>query len=304
MNKVMSMSEAVARHVKSGGLIYIGGMQHGEPSAAIHEIVRQKIDRLKVVQTLVTTSNLLVGEGLVEEVHVAFMMQDIKRSYVLQKARRLGRVPRFIEYSHFGLSLALFAGQMGVGYLPMRSHLASDYLKVNPNLKVANDPFSGAPICAVKALVPELGILHVQRCDAEGNAQRWGSMGVDAEGINACQSVVITTERIVPSEVIRRDPNRTIIPGFRVSAVVEAPWGAHPMHLAGCYADDMWGYYGEVARAEGYENYVNELVYGVSNWAEYLKRRAEMKGPQYFKSLEVEPIPSEPIFTGNRRYDR
>ncbi len=304
MSKVMAMREAISGFVRSGQLVYLGGMQHGEPSAAIHEIVRQKIDHLKVVQTLVTTSNLLVGEGLLDEVHVAFMMQDLKRSYVLQKAKSLGRLPAFIEYSHFGLSLALYAGQMGIGYLPMKSHLGSDYLKVNPNLRVSADPFSGVPVCAVKALNPDVGILHVQRCDSEGNAQRWGSMGVDPEGINACKTVIITTEKVVDQEVIRRDPNRTVIPGFRVSAVVEAPWGAYPMHLAGCYADDMWGYYAEVGRQEGYENYLRKLVYGVGNWEEYLKQRAIIKGSAYFKSLEVSPIASDPIYTGNRRYDK
>jgi glutaconate CoA-transferase, subunit A len=304
MSKVMGLKQAISSHLKSGQMVYLGGMQHGEPSAAIHEIVRQKIDHLKLVQTLVTTSNLLVGEGLLDEVHVAFMMQDVKRSYTLQKAKAMGRLPAFIEYSHFGLSLALYAGQMGIGYLPMKAHLGSDYLKYNPNIMVSADPFTLAPVCVVKALIPDVGIIHVQRCDEEGNAQRWGSMGVDPEGINACRTVIVTTEKIVDSDVIRRDPNRTIIPGFRVSAVVEVPWGSHPMHLAGCYADDMWGYYAEVGRAEGYESYVKKLVYGVSNWQEYLKERATIKGPDYFKSLELDPIASEPIFTGNRRYSK
>lgn len=304
MGKVMTMKEAISKYVKSGSMIYLGGMQHGEPSAAVHEILRQKIDHLKLVHTLVTVSNLLVGEGLLDEVHVSFMMMDVKRSYPLQKAKAAGRLPVFIEYSHFGLSLALYAGQMGISYMPAKCHLGSDYFKINPNIVVAKDPFTGADVCAIKAIVPDIGIIHVQRCDAEGNAQRWGSMGVDPEGINACKTVIITTEKIVDAEVIRRDPNRTLIPGFRVSAVVEVPWGAHPMHLAGCYADDMWGYYAEVGRPEGYEAYVKRLVYGVSNWEEYLKERALVKGAKYFESLQINPIASEPIYTGNRRYTK
>ncbi len=129
-------------------------------------------------------------------------------------------------------------------------------------------------------------------------------MGIDAEGINASRTVIITTEKIVDSEVIRRDPNRTIIPGFRVSAVVEQPWGAHPMHLAGCYADDMWGYYAEVGSPEGYENYVGRLVYGVKDWDEYLRVRKALKPEGYFSRLEIEAMPSDPIFTGQRRSDK
>jgi glutaconate CoA-transferase subunit A len=294
----MTMQEAIARHVKSGQTVFLGGMQHGEPSAAIHEIIRQRIDHLKLISALVTTSNLLIGEGLLDKLYVAFMVQDIKRSYYMQKAQKLGRLPVFQEYSHFGISLALMAAQMGVPYLPTRSHLGSDLLKENPDLKVTTDPYTGKPVCAVKAIVPDVGIIHVQRCDAEGNTQRWGSMGVDSEGINASRTVIITTEKIVDSSVIRRDPNRTIIPGFRVSAVVEQPWGAHPMHLSGFYADDMWGFYGEVASPQGYETYVQRLVYGVRNWDEYLRERASMKALEYFEKLKVKTVESEPITTG------
>jgi glutaconate CoA-transferase subunit A len=298
MSKIMTMKEAISRYVKSGQILFLGGMQHGEPSAAIHEIVRQKIDHLKLISALVTTSNLLIGEGLLDVVYTAFIMQDVKRSYILQKAQSMGRLPIFIEYSHFGISLALMAGQMGIPFLPTRSHLGSDLFKYNAGIKVFEDPFTSEKLCAVKAIVPDVGIIHVQRCDCDGNAQRWGSMGIDAEGINASRTAIITTEKIVDPDIIRRDPNRTIIPGFRVSAVVEQPWGAHPMHLAGYYADDMWGYYAEVSTQRGYENYVTELVYGVSDWNEYLKKRAQLKGCDYFEKLKIEPVASEPIFTG------
>jgi glutaconate CoA-transferase, subunit A len=304
MSKVMTMKEAISKYVKSGQTLFIGGMQHGEPAAAIHEIVRQKIDHLKLASALVTTSNLLIGEGLLDTVFAAYIMQDVKRSYLLRKAAKMGRLPEFIEYSHFGISLALLAGEMGISYLPCRCHLGSDLLKHNPNIKISQDPFTGNVVCAIKALVPDTGIIHVQRCDAEGNAQRWGSMGMDAEGINASRTVIITTEKIVDSDIVRRDPNRTIIPGFRVRAVVEQPWGAHPMHLAGCYADDMWGYYAEVGSEQGYENYVQRLVYGVKDWDEYLKVRKTLKPAGYFEKLQIEIVPSEAIYTGSRRSDK
>ena len=151
----------------------------------------------------------------------------------------MGTYPVFQEYSHFGIAQALLAGQMGVSFLPIRSQAGSDMLKYNPEIKVIDDPYAGGKIGAVGAIVPDVGIIHVQRCDENGNAQRYGSLGVDAEGINASRTVIITTEKIVDSDVIRRDPNRTIIPGYRVAAVVEQPWGAFPMHLAGCYSSVM-----------------------------------------------------------------
>ena len=297
MSKVMTMKEAGSRFVRPGSILFVSGMQHGEPSAAVHEIVRQKIDHLTLVSALLATTNLLVGEGLLDKVVTGYVNQD-EKMYAIARAVAMNRRPVYEEYSHFGISLALFAGQMGIPFLPTHSQIGSDMLKYNPNLKTTVCPFTGEKLGAVRAIVPDVGIIHVQRCDADGNAQKWGTMGMDQEGINASRTVIVTTEKIVDCETIRRNPNLTIIPGFRVSAVVEQPWGAHPMHLAGCYSGDMWGYYAETGPKEGYQSYVEQLVYGVRDWDEYLKKRAAKKGEGYFEKLKITPILSEPIITG------
>lgn len=297
MNKVMTMKEAVSRYVKSGDTLFISGMQHGEPAAAIHEIVRQKIDHLTLVSVLVATANLLIGEGLVDKVLTGYISQD-ERSYATAKAKAAGRLPVYEEYSHFGISLVLMAGQMGIPFIPTRSEIGSDMPKYNKNITSVKCPFTGESLGAIRAVNPDVAIIHVQRCDAEGNAQKWGTMGVDSEGINASKNVIITTEKIVDADVIRRDPNRTIIPGFRVSAVVEQPFGAHPMHLAGCYSGDMWGYYFDTGPKENYESYIKDLVYGVKDWDEHLKKKAEIKPDGYFENFRIKPVESEPIITG------
>lgn len=297
MSKVMQMKEAVSKFVQPGDILFIGGMQHGEPAAAVHEIVRQKIGRLTLVSALVATGNLLVGEGLVVKMITAWAPQDV-RAYSLSRAKAMGRLPVFEELSHFGLSIALMAGQMGVPFLPIRSQVGGDLSKYNKNITTMPCPFTGEPIGAMRAINPDIGIIHVQRADADGNAQKWGTMGVDVEGINASRKIIVTTEKIVDSDVIRRDPNRTIIPGFRVSAVVEQPFGAHPMHLAGCYSGDMWGYYADTGPKENYDAYVEKLVYGVKDWDEYLKKRASMKPAGYFKNFKIKPVKSEPVITG------
>ncbi len=299
MTKVMTMTEAVSKYVKSGDTIFIAGMQHGEPSAAVHEILRQKIDNLTLISALVATSTLMIGEGLVNNMVTGFTMQDPKRHYAIAKAKKMGKLPVFEEYSHFGISLALLAGQMGIPFMPVRSQIGSDMPKYNNNIKTMEDPFTGELIGAVRAMVPDAGIIHVQRSDGEGNAQRWGTMGVDREGINASRKVIVTTEKIVDSRIIRNDPNRTIIPGFRVCAVVEQPWGAHPMHLAGCYNDDMWGFYRDIGLREGYESYMEKLVYGVKDWEEYLREKRAIKGEDYFEKFRIKnPVKSEPVITG------
>ena len=300
MSKVMTMHDAISTYVKSGNLVFVGGMQHGEPFAAVMEIIRQRIEHLQTVGCLVTSLSLLIGEGRLDRVYTGYYGQDWNRAYWLNRAKAMGRYPEFVEYSHFGIAQALMAGHMGVSFLPIRSQSGSDMLKYNPNIKVIDDPFTGGKIGAVRAIVPDVGILHVQRCDAEGNAQRYGSLGVDAEGINASRAVIITTEKIVDSDVVRRDPNRTIIPGYRVSAVVEQPWGAHPIHLAGHYSGDWPGLLAELGSEDGYDNFMNAYIYGTKDWNEFLELRKAIKGEAYFDRLRVERIESDPIYSGYR----
>ena len=304
MSKVMSMQDAISKNVKSGDLVFIGGMQHGEPFAAVMEIVRQKIDHLNTVACLVNSLSLLIGEGRVDKVFTGYYGQDWNRAYWLTRAKAINKYPTFVEYSHFGIAQALMAGHMGVSFLPIRSQSGSDMPKYNPNIRLIDDPFTGGKIGAVRAIVPDVGILHVQRCDPEGNAQRYGSLGVDAEGINASKTVIITTEKIVSSDVVRRDPNRTIIPGYRVSAVVEQPWGAHPMHLAGCYSGDWPGLLAELGSEDGYDNFVNAYIYGTKDWNEFLELRKTIKGEDYFKKFEVEKVESDAIFSGFKELGR
>ena len=296
--KVMTMKEAVSQNVKSGNLLFIGGAQHGSPNAAVYEILRQRIDHLTVVALLATFSTL-VGEGLVDMLLTGYFQLDEKRSFALQRARAKGKFPIVKEYSHFGIAQALYAGYMGVSFMPTRSQIGSDMPKYNPNIVSINDPFTpGGKIGAIRAVVPDVGILHVQRCDAEGNAQRWGTLGVDHEGINASKRIIITTEKIVDGDVIRRDPIRTIIPGFRVNAVVEQPFGAYPVHLAGCYNDGP-GALGMMGDEESYNSYMQAAVWGVKDWNEYLENLKKVNGADFLEKIKIKnPAMSEPVITG------
>jgi len=299
LGKVMTMKEAVSRFVHSGDTIFVSGCQHGEPTAAVYEIVRQKIDHMTLVCALTGSISFMIGEGLLDKIITGYMAQDEKMSYVLVKARETGHRPVIEEYSHFGVSMALLAGQIGIPFMPTKAQLGSDMLRYNTNIKEFSCPFTGNKLIGVKAVVPDVAVFHVQRCDEEGNAQKWGSLGIDQEGVNASRNIIVTTEKIVASEVIRRDPNRTIIPGFRVSAVVEQPFGAYPMHLAGCYAGDNMGMIRNMMGKDGYESFVQTNIYGVKNFDEYLKRIADTQGKDYFEKLKVKhPIYSDPIISG------
>lgn len=302
-NKVMTMKQAIQAYVKQGDMVFFAGMQHGEPVAAIHEIIRQRTDHLTVVPGLTLCLGLMIAEGLIDKLVMAFVRDlfDKRRSYTIIKAKENNCYPELEEYSHFGLSLALLAGEMGISFMPTKTHLGSDIEKHNKNIKRLKCPFTGDEIAAVKAINPDVGIIHVQRADKYGNAQKWGSLGMDKMGINASKKIIVTTEEIVDSDVIRRDPNRTLVPGVRVSAVVEEPWGAYPIHLAGCYDSDFNSYLGEIEGkgAEAFENYMKEFVYGVEDRRELIRKIKATKGDDYFEKLKLKNLLfSEPIRMG------
>jgi len=104
MSKIMTMQEAISRYVKSRDLLFLGGMQHGEPFAAVHEILRQRIDHLEIVSCLTISTNLLISEGRVDKFYTGYYMQDTSRSYMLNRAKKIGKYPVFQEYSHFGIA--------------------------------------------------------------------------------------------------------------------------------------------------------------------------------------------------------
>jgi len=299
-SKVCSLTEAIRLHVQPGNTVFFGGMQHGEPTAAIHEIVRQRIAGLTVVSALVHSVALLLGEGLVRKLISAYLLDLYEReSCLAARARRQDAYPELEELSHYGLALALLAGQMGVPFLPTRSQLGSDYLKHNPNLRAIACPFSGQKLAAVRAIAPDVGILHTQRCDPCGAAHRWGTLGMDVMGINACQKIIITTEKIVSPDVIRRDPNRTIVPGFRVAAVVEVPWGAYPLHLAGCYNSDLPAFSAACRNEAVYQAYLDRYILGVPDRAAMMARLTDDRGATFMEELRIRrPVEADPVLHG------
>ena len=142
------------------------------------------------------------------------------------------------DHSNLTVAMALRAGAMGVPFMPARTALGSDLFKTNASLKTMTCPFSGDTLTAVSAINPDVAIVHLQRADKFGNAHAWGNLGLTRDACLASRRIIITAEDIVEHDVISRDPNRVITPGFRVSAVVHAPWGGHPSPVPGYYNRD------------------------------------------------------------------
>lgn len=282
-SKVMTLSRAISRLVRPGLSIVLGTSLEGMiPFAAGHEIIRQGIGDLTLIGPISDMLfDQLIGGGGVSRIRAAWVGNvSTGVGYHFRRALEKG-LPRPLlmeDHSNFSMALSLHAGALGVPYLPSRTLLGSDIIDGNPNFKVNYCPFTGEPLLLVRAICPDLAIVHVQRADAQGNCHLWGNMGITLDAAKASQEVLIIAEEIVDSAVIRSDPNRTAIPGFLVSAVVEEPWGAHPSPVQGYYGHDD-PVYVEYAKAtktvEGSQKWFEEWVYGVQDRREYMSRITE-----------------------------
>jgi len=239
-SKLVSLRQAIARFIPDGSTVVIGvGLESCIPFAAGHEIIRQRKRDLTLIGPISDILfDQLIGAGCVRAVRAAWVGNVITGSgYNFRRAVEGGCI-EVEDHSNLTLALGLRAGAMGVPFLPTRTALGSDLFSTNPSLKTVSCPFTAERLTAVAAIVPDVAVLHVQRADSEGHAHLWGNLGVAREAALASRHVIICAEEMVTSEVIHRDSNRVVTPGFRVSAVVHAPWGAHPSPVPGHYNRD------------------------------------------------------------------
>jgi glutaconate CoA-transferase subunit A len=179
------------------------------------------------------------------------------------------------EYSHFGMVARFSAGAARLPFWPLRDYMGTDLPRANARIRSVACPFTGEELAAVPSLNPDVTIVHAQRADAMGNTQIWGLLGVQKEAAFASKRVVVVVEELVDESVIRSDPNRTVIPGTIVDAVVVEPWGAHPSYAQGFYDRDNEFYveWEAISRdPAALERYLNEWVRGVRDRAEYVEK--------------------------------
>jgi glutaconate CoA-transferase subunit A len=234
------MRSAITDLVPDGASVALGlQMEQMIPFAAGHEIIRRKRCGLTLIGPISDILfDQLIGAGCAERVIAAWVGNVMMGSaYNFRRGAESGQL-KITNLTNFAVALALQAGAMGVPFLPTRSALGSDLAKDNEFFTEFQSLFTGEKLHAVKALVPDVSIVHVQRADRDGNAHCWGGFGVMLEGVRAAKQVIVVAEEVVEPEVISSDPNRTVIPGFLVEAVVECPWGAHPSPVQGYYSRD------------------------------------------------------------------
>ena len=299
MNKLVSLSEAIATYVHDGDTIYAAGFTHLIPFASGHEIIRQRRKDLVLARaTPDLIYDQIVAAGCARKVIFSYMGNPGVGSLRFVRGEiEAGRL-EWEEYSHFGMISRLQAGASGLPFMPMNLTGAEDLEHANANYRRVKDPYSGNEVVVVPALNPDVAIVHVQRADAQGNAHIWGIIGEQKEAAFAAKKVILSAEEIVDESVIRSDPNRTLIPDFIVDAVCHVPYASHPSYTQGYYDRDNAFYlaWDEISKnREGVQSYLDEWVYGVKDRAEYW----EKLDPQVRTGLRVSPLPSAPVDYGS-----
>jgi len=303
-SKVATMRDAVAEIVRDGDTVAIEGFTHLIGFSAGHEIIRQRKHDLTLARmTPDVIYDQMIGAGVARKLIFSWLgnpgvggLHAIRR-----RIEDADPAPLEIEeYSHFGMVGRYTAGAMNLPFFPLRSYFESDLPRANPLIRPVRSPYGEEYVYAVPPLRPDVAIVHAQRADTAGDTQVWGLLGCQKEVAFAAERVIVVVEELVDESVVRADPNRTIIPGLIVDAVVVEPFGAHPSYAQGYYDRDNRFYieWDAITRdAAALDAWLDEWVHGVSGRAEYL----EKLGAERVASLRPGSAPSGSVDYGDYR---
>ena len=303
------MRDAVADLVRDGDTVAIEGFTHLISFAAGHEIVRQKKRDLTLARlTPDLIYDQMVAGGVARKLIFSWLgnpgvggFNAIRRRIEADAVAASGEPPLEIEeYSHFGMVGRYMAGATNLPFFPLRSYFESDLPKVNPLIRQVESPYGDGVVYAVPPLKPDVTIVHAQRASAAGDTQVWGLLGCQKEAAFAADRLIVVVEELVDESVIRADPNRTIIPGLIVDAVVVEPFGAHPSYVQGAYDRDNRFYldWDPISRDEAAtQAWLRQWVFDLDGRAAYV----EKLGAERVASLKPGPAPSGTVDYGDYR---
>ena len=316
--KVMTAKEAISLFVHDGDELVIGNYTVGSCAELVYEVVRQRKRRLTLCsQSGIFDVEVLVGGGCVDRLVSAYVMRAGGKNGGSAVERALGAGTLQLEdYTNLAYNARLVAGMHGFTFMQaLEGVMATDLFRKrgfmgDDKYRVIDCPYTGKQVLTVPALTPDVCIVHVQRADKFGNAQYWGAMGSVAAAALASKRIIVSCEEIVDHEIVQSSPPLTIIPAFRVNAVVEVPWGAHPTEVLGYYNFDaaMYGLFTQAdSSAEGLREWMNEWVYGCEDRAAYVDRYIGKFGSKALNDLKAKPYYSAPANYGSAvssRWDR
>jgi glutaconate CoA-transferase subunit A len=317
--KVMSAQAAIAKFVHDGDELVIGNYTVGSCAELVYEITRQgKKGFTLYSQSGIFDVEVLVAGGCVDRLVTTYVLRSggKKGGSAVERALNAGTL-EIEDYTNFEYNARLVAGMHGFSFMPvLEGVMVTDIFRKRGfmganKFQVIKCPYTGKDKLTVPAATPDVCIIHVQRADADGNAQYWGAMGSVASAALASKKIIVSCEEIVDHDIIQSSPHLTIIPAYRVNAVVEAPWGAHPTEVLGYYNVDTFMYNGlftsAAASADGLKAWMDEWVYGCPDRSSYIDRYIKKFGSAALDELRAKPFYSSPANYGSAftsRWDR
>lgn len=308
-NKVMTAKEAVERFVNDGDELIIGNYTVGTCMELVFEICRQRKKGFTVYsQSGILDVDIMINAGCVDRLVTTYVMRSggKKGGGALERALQAGTI-EIEDYTNYNYNARLVAGMHGFSFMQVfEGIMVTDIFKKRSFLgddkyRVITCPYTGKKVVTVPAANPDVCIVHVPRADKYGNAQYWGALGSVAAAALCSKRIIVSCEEIVEHDIIKSSPHLTIIPAFRVNAVVEVPWGAHPTEVLGYYNRDR-SFYGMFiaanVTADGAKSWLDEWMFGCEDRKAYLDHYVERFGTGPLNKLRAKPLYSAPADYG------
>jgi glutaconate CoA-transferase subunit A len=292
VSKLMTAKEAIAEFLHDGDYLGVGGFGTNRiPAVLLHEVVRQRRKKLGFAgHTSTHDMQILVAGGCLDRVDCAYVVGLEARGLSLSARRGFesGAIAA-AEWSNAALAWRYKAAAMGIPFIPARVMLGTDTFRYSA-AKEITCPFTGAKLAALPALSPDVALIHVQKADEFGNCQIEGITVADLDLARAAKHVVISTERLIPTEEIRQCPHCTSIPYYCVDAVVVQRYGGYPGNVAYEYFADE-EHLKEWLKAEAdpaeFASFIEHYIYGIPDFDAYLSlkggeaRMAELRAEEF-----------------------
>jgi glutaconate CoA-transferase subunit A len=316
--KIMSAQDAISRFVHDGDQLVIGNYTVGSCAELVYEIIRQRKKEFTLYsQSGIYDVEVLVGAGCVDKLITTYVLRagGKKGGSAVERALIAGTL-QIEDYTNFDYNARLVAGMHGMTFIQvLEGVMATDIFRKRSfmgedKFRVIECPYTGKTLLTVPAANPDVCIVHVQRADKFGNAQYWGALGSVAAAALASKRIIVSCEEIVEHDIIKSSPHLTIIPAYRVNAVVEVPWGAHFTEVLGYYNVDsfMYGLFLMAdSTADGLKAWMDEWIFGCENRAAYIDRYVGKFGSSTLNTIKAKPYYSAPANYGaafTSRWDR
>ena len=291
VNKVMQLTKAIETFVHDGDYLGLGGFGGNRaPIAACHEILRQGRKHMGFVGHTTTHDFEILSAGEVFDRVDAGYIVGLEARGLSPCARRYmqtGKV-RVTEWTNYSLSARLRAAAMGVPFIPTRNLLGTDTFEYSAS-KIIECPYTGKKLALQPALYPDVAIIHVHEADVYGNSRIRGIMKSDDDLARASKRLIITCERLITNEEIRRSPTETTIPYFLVDAVCEVPFGNYPGNMVYEYFSDE-EHLQEWLKVEedpvAFKEFLQKNIYSCKNHHEYINKNGGMEKMLKLRTIE------------------